>query len=112
MLEELIYPFIIRLRYCFQDDKNLYMVIDYAAGGDLRFTLQKYPQLDDVTCLIYFAELASAITYMHSMNIVHRDIKPENILVNEDGHLLVTDFNLSANISIRKPSSQSGTIEV
>ena len=48
---------------------------------------------------LYVAELALALNYLHSLGIVYRDLKPENILLAEDGHIKLTDFGLSKDIS-------------
>ena len=58
--------------FAFQDDANMFFVIDYAQGGDLRFHLDKLMQIEDLTLQYYAAELCSAITYMHSESVAHR----------------------------------------
>jgi serine/threonine kinase 32 len=87
------------------------MALDLAHGGDLRFNINKKVKFDDNTLRVYMAELGLAISYMHSQSTIHRDIKPENILVDRDGHLLLTDLNLATSLKKRKPTSQSGTLE-
>jgi serine/threonine kinase 32 len=66
------------LRYAFQDDENLFMVLDLMLGGDLRFHLDKAGTLPEDQVQFYAAEIGAALSYLHSKNIVHRDIKPEN----------------------------------
>ena len=72
MLQELSHPFIIALRYAFQYDENLFMVLDLALGGDLRYNMYKCPVFDDHTLVVYTAEISSAVAYMHSKLIIHR----------------------------------------
>ena len=72
LLQDLAHPLIINLKYAFQDDTNLYFVIDYAQGGDLRFYLDMHHRVDDDTLRVYAAELCCAIEYLHSNMIVHR----------------------------------------
>lgn len=67
-----MHPYVINLKYAFQDDENLFFVIDYAPGGDLRFHLDKNGRVDDASLVIYAAELSTAIEYLHDQNIVHR----------------------------------------
>ena len=110
LLGNLKHPFIIHLAYAFQDDANLYYVLQYASGGDLRYHLSNRPKhtIDAATVKVYAAELASALSYLHSKQIIHRDLKPENLLLDENGHLLLTDFNCAVSIHER-PSGKAGT---
>lgn len=59
---------------------------------------------------MYFAELVTAVAYMHGMGVIHRDLKPENILL-RDGHLVISDFGLAQNIVNGFPTSCAGTLE-
>jgi serine/threonine kinase 32 len=74
MLQAMSHPFIISLRYAFQDDENLFMVLDLALGGDLRYNMFKCSEFDDYTLTVWTAEMSSAIAYMHSQMIIHRYI--------------------------------------
>lgn len=62
-------------------------------------------------CSFYVAEILLALEYLHMLGVVYRDLKPENILVREDGHIMLTDFDLSLrcdpNLTLVKPSSPS-----
>lgn len=111
LLQSMSHPYIISLRYAFQDDENLFMVLDLALGGDLRLNMQRNPEFDEYTLLTYVAEISSAIHYIHDRMVIHRDLKPENLLLDESGHILLTDFNLASSVEKRKPSSKSGTLE-
>ena len=66
------------LKYAFQDDENLFMVLDLMLGGDLRFHLEKSGPFTEKRASFYIAEIASALNFLHSVNIVHRDLKPDN----------------------------------
>lgn len=72
LLQNLMHPLIVNLKFAFQDDMNLFFVIDYCQGGDLRFHLDAQGTIDDVTLRIYAAELASVLSYLHSFKVVHR----------------------------------------
>ncbi|KAI8901056.1 kinase-like domain-containing protein [Globomyces pollinis-pini] len=120
LLQQLASQFIVGLRYAFQDDDHLFMILELAKGGDLRFhmNMDKQP-LDDCTLQIYAAELGFALDYMHKQKIIHRfvfypnhyrDLKPENILLDQDGHILLTDFNIAVSVAEKLPTSESGTL--
>ncbi|KAI8901055.1 kinase-like domain-containing protein [Globomyces pollinis-pini] len=112
ILQSMQHPYIIGLRYAFQDDDYLFMVLELAKGGDLRFHLSgKRKSIDDFTIQLYTAEIASGLAYMHSYRIVHRDLKPENILLDKDGHIFITDFNIAVCLDERIPKSESGTLD-
>jgi len=109
ILEECEHPFIINLQFAFQDDNWMFMVLDLAKGGDLRFHLNRYGILPEQTVRMYAAEISSALFYLHSKQIVHRDLKPENLLLDEGGHVCITDFNVAVMLTEKVPSSRSGT---
>ncbi|KAJ3384386.1 hypothetical protein HDU80_000951 [Chytriomyces hyalinus] len=111
ILEDINHPFIVNLNYAFQDDANLYFVLDLKTGGDLRLHLNQRTVFTETAVRLWALELASAIQYLHTQNIVHRDIKPDNVLLDSEGHAHLTDFNIAVNIdksSILK--SHSGTL--
>eukprot|EP00485_Elphidium_margaritaceum_P016584 CAMPEP_0202730154 /NCGR_PEP_ID=MMETSP1385-20130828/186496_1 /ASSEMBLY_ACC=CAM_ASM_000861 /TAXON_ID=933848 /ORGANISM="Elphidium margaritaceum" /LENGTH=416 /DNA_ID=CAMNT_0049396427 /DNA_START=540 /DNA_END=1791 /DNA_ORIENTATION=- len=113
-------PFIVSLRYAFQSEAKLYMVLDFFNGGELFFHLKKfqseaklYMVLDffnggelffhlkkdgrfaESRARFYSAEICLALECLHLRGIIYRDLKPENILLDSDGHIKVTDFGLS-----------------
>ncbi|KAI8819651.1 kinase-like domain-containing protein [Fimicolochytrium jonesii] len=95
LLEEIDCSFVCNLRYAFQDDENLFMVIDLMLGGDLRFHLDRMGIMKESMVKFYAAEVACGLAYLHSKNIVHRDLKPDNVLLDEKGHAHLTDFNIA-----------------
>eukprot|EP01122_Echinamoeba_exundans_P007481 TRINITY_DN2320_c0_g2_i1.p1 TRINITY_DN2320_c0_g2~~TRINITY_DN2320_c0_g2_i1.p1 ORF type:complete len:1456 (-),score=210.98 TRINITY_DN2320_c0_g2_i1:2734-7101(-) len=88
-------PFVVKLFYAFQSQENLYLVMEYLIGGDLASLLRNLQYFDEDMSRKYAAEIVLALSYLHSVGIVHRDLKPDNILINDDGHLKLTDFGLS-----------------
>ncbi|XP_074861359.1 serine/threonine-protein kinase MRCK gamma isoform X2 [Carettochelys insculpta] len=81
------------LHYAFQDEKYLYLVMDYYVGGDLLTLLSKFEDRlpEDMACF-YLAEMVLAIHSIHQLQYVHRDIKPDNILIDANGHIRLADF--------------------
>ncbi|KAJ2705620.1 hypothetical protein FB645_002311 [Coemansia sp. IMI 203386] len=98
MLEEIDHPFIVNLRFSFQDEFSMYVVMDLMIGGDLRFHMMRRRFVEGVI-KFWIAELACAIDHLHrNHKIVHRDIKPDNILIDDQGHVALTDFNIATRI--------------
>ncbi|KAK1579784.1 kinase-like domain-containing protein [Colletotrichum navitas] len=110
MLEHVNHPFICNLRYSFQDIEYMYLVVDLMSGGDLRFHISRKTFTEDAV-RFWIAELGCALRYIHSQNIIHRDVKPDNVLLDADGHVHLTDFNVASDIIPGKVlSSKSGTL--
>uniref|UniRef100_A0A8C9X6H4 Serum/glucocorticoid regulated kinase family member 3 n=1 Tax=Sander lucioperca TaxID=283035 RepID=A0A8C9X6H4_SANLU len=94
LLKNVKHPFLVGLHYSFQTTDKLYFVLDFVNGGELFFHLQKERTFPEPRAKFYIAEMASALGYLHSLNIVYRDLKPENILLDHEGHIILTDFGL------------------
>ncbi|KAI0698292.1 kinase-like protein [Cerioporus squamosus] len=95
MLQAVQHPFIINLWGAFQDTSNLYMVMDFVPGGELFTLLRRSNRFPDPVAKFYAAEVALALNYLHSKDIIYRDLKPENILLNFDGHIKIADFGFA-----------------
>lgn len=87
-------PWIVELKCSFQDEKFLYLVMEYLAGGDLMTLLMKKDILTEAEAKFYIAELIVAVDSVHKMNYIHRDLKPDNILIDNHGHVKLSDFGL------------------
>ncbi|KAK3872996.1 hypothetical protein Pcinc_021957 [Petrolisthes cinctipes] len=84
---------ITNLHYAFQDDNNLYLVMDYYCGGDLLTLLSKFEdRLPEDMAQFYIAEMILAIDSIHLLRYVHRDIKPDNVLLDANEHIGLADF--------------------
>uniref|UniRef100_A0A8C5X109 Serine/threonine-protein kinase Sgk3 n=1 Tax=Malurus cyaneus samueli TaxID=2593467 RepID=A0A8C5X109_9PASS len=94
LLKNVKHPFLVGLHYSFQTTEKLYFVLDFVNGGELFFHLQRERSFPEHRARFYAAEIASALGYLHSINIVYRDLKPENILLDSLGHIVLTDFGL------------------
>lgn len=88
-------PFCVGLLYCLQTTNNVFLVMEYMIGGDLKSLLGVYGYFLEQQAVFYLAECVLALKYLHSRGIVHRDIKPDNMLISHTGHLKLTDFGLS-----------------
>ena len=92
------HPHIIKLINHFEDDQNVYLIMELGAKGQLFSLLKKFSHgIDQMRAAQYMREIISAVKYLHSMNppIIHRDIKPENILLDNDGRCKLADFGWS-----------------
>ena len=89
------HPFIVQLRFSFQNESKLYLVTDYYNGGSLYDHLRKSKFFTEDRAKFYGAELLSALDHLHQKGIVYRDLKLENILMDHVGHIALTDFGLS-----------------
>lgn len=95
ILQGVDHPFMVKLRYAFQNEAKLYFVMDFYNGGTLHFHLRRAMHFDEVRTRFYAAQLVLAISHLHTYNIVYRDLKPENILLDDKGFIALTDFGLS-----------------
>uniref|UniRef100_A0A8C9X3D6 Serine/threonine-protein kinase sgk-1 n=1 Tax=Sander lucioperca TaxID=283035 RepID=A0A8C9X3D6_SANLU len=94
LLKGLQHPFLVGLHFSFQTRNTLYFVLDYVNGGELFYHLQREGSFPEPRAAFYAAEMAMALGYLHSLDIVYRDLKPENILLDSEGHVMLTDFGL------------------
>lgn len=111
-LTELSSPFICNSHYAFQDDFFLYIVLDLALGGDLRFNLRHSvkTRFSEDRARFYTAQMILALDYMHSNGYLHRDVKPDNVLLLSTGYVKLTDMGVSKKLEdINDCRSASGT---
>jgi len=101
LLKMIQHPFVVNLIGHFQDERKLYMVLEYIHGGELFSHLRREGRFSDDHSRYYAAEIVLAFGYMHGMNIVYRDLKPENLLISTTGHMKITDFGFAKQIEDR-----------
>lgn len=90
------HPFIVNFYYAFQDHEKLYLILEYAQGGELFHHLAAERMFSEEVAAFYMAEMVLALDHLHrSVGVIYRDLKPENCLLDAEGHLLLTDFGLS-----------------
>ncbi|CDY13336.1 BnaC06g14210D [Brassica napus] len=102
ILKMLDHPFLPTLYAQFTSDNLSCLVMEYCPGGDLHVLRQKqlgrcFPE---PAARFYVAEILLALEYLHMLGVIYRDLKPENILVREDGHIMLTDFDLSLRCAV------------
>jgi serine/threonine protein kinase len=86
---------LVQLNCSFQDDEYLYLVMEFLPGGDMMTWLIQREVFTEEETKFYIAELVLAVHSIHELEYVHRDLKPDNILLDEKGHIKLSDFGLS-----------------
>lgn len=89
------HPFIVKLNYAFQTEDKLYLLMDYCPNGDLEMVLNRVYKFPEKVAKLYIAEMVLALEALHKACIIYRDLKPSNIVIDQNGHALLTDFGLS-----------------
>ena len=110
-LETVRHPYIVQLRYAFQTDGKLYLILEYCQGGELFMLMERQGNFLEPMAKFYLAQITLAVGHLHqlgnirvnfcknlndvdNLGIVYRDLKPENILLDRDGNIKITDFGL------------------
>ncbi|EOY11973.1 PREDICTED: serine/threonine-protein kinase D6PK [Theobroma cacao] len=113
ILQSLDHPFLPTLYTHFETDKFSCLVMEFCPGGDLHTLRQRQPgkHFTEQAVKFYVAEVLLALEYLHMLGIVYRDLKPENVLVREDGHIMLSDFDLSLRCAVSPTLVKSSTLE-
>ncbi|TIB00251.1 hypothetical protein E3P94_01827 [Wallemia ichthyophaga] len=88
-------PFVAKLFFTFQTKEHLFLVMEYLNGGDCASLIKQLGGLSEDWAKRYVAEAVVCLEHLHEQGIVHRDMKPDNLLIDQKGHLRLTDFGLS-----------------
>jgi calcium-dependent protein kinase len=113
ILRELNHPVIIKMYEYFEDNSNVYIVLEKCDGGELFDQISKKKCLSENLSAIICKQLFSAVAYLHDKKIVHRDIKPENILLEDKDDLInikIVDFGASTQFNKKKMTEIIGSI--
>ncbi|KAI9123506.1 hypothetical protein K1719_004806 [Acacia pycnantha] len=111
ILQSLDHPFLPSLYTHFETEKFSCLVMEFCPGGDLHTLRQKQPgkHFPEQAVKFYVAEVLLALEYLHMLGIVYRDLKPENVLVRDDGHIMLSDFDLSLRCAV-SPTLVKGSV--
>ena len=112
-LSLLHHPFLVNMICSFQDNDNLYLVMELLLGGDLRYHINKktvYNRKKDENQLKFIAGCTLVgLNYIHENKIIHKDIKPENLVYDSNGYIHITDFGISKFYHPENGKENSGT---
>ena len=114
LMIELTNPFIVNIKFAFQDETKLYIVSEFLQGGDMFYHMHHSTiNFTESTVKFYIIELILAIEFLHENNVIYRDLKPENILMNSEGHIKISDFGLSKKLENQKDKAYTlcGTLQ-
>ena len=95
-------PFIVNIKFAFQDNLKLYIITEFMQGGEMFFHLHKEKRFSNDKTRFYVIEMVLAIEFLHKNKMLYRDLKPENIMVDASGHIKLTDFGLSKMVKKHK----------
>lgn len=114
ILQSLDHPFLPSLYTHFETDKFSCLVMEFCPGGDLHTLRQRQPgkHFSEQAVKFYVAEVLLALEYLHMLGIIYRDLKPENVLVREDGHIMLSDFDLSLRCAVSPTLVKSSTFDL
>ncbi|XP_068666319.1 serine/threonine-protein kinase OXI1-like [Aristolochia californica] len=109
VLDTFDHPLLPNLRGTVVTDKIVGFALQLCSGGDLNSLRKKQTEkmFSVEITRFYAAELVLALEYLHGLGIVYRDLKPENILIQDNGHIMLVDFDLSARISPKSTPNSS-----
>ncbi|KAJ9464937.1 Serine/threonine-protein kinase Aurora-3 [Diplonema papillatum] len=105
ILRELRHPNINRMLTYFWEGDHIFIVLEYASGGDTYRRLMRHKRFSVETTARLIAQVAEALRYAHSAGVVHRDIKPENILLDHEGNAKLADFGWGVRDEAGEPRS-------
>ncbi|CAG8599073.1 11848_t:CDS:2, partial [Ambispora gerdemannii] len=105
------HPNILRLFGYFYDDKRVYLILEYAAKGELYKKLRSCNRFTEKRASRYVNQMANALAYLHKKHVIHRDIKPENLLLGMNGELKIADFGWSVHAPNARRKTLCGTLD-
>ena len=97
--------------FFFFSQTRVYLILEYAARGELYKELQKSKRFSERRSATYIASLARALMYCHQKHVIHRDIKPENLLIGIKGELKIADFGWSVHAPNSRRQTLCGTLD-
>jgi 5'-AMP-activated protein kinase catalytic alpha subunit len=95
ILKLIRHPNIIQLFEIIETSKQLYLIMEYASGGELFEYIVNHQKVNERDSCKFLQQILSGVDYLHKLNIVHRDLKPENLLLDHKKRIKIVDFGLS-----------------
>lgn len=95
ILKQIRHPHIIQLYEIIETPRQLYLIMEYASGGELFDFIVARNRVPDVEACRLFLQIISGVEYLHTLRIAHRDLKPENLLLDRSHSIKIVDFGLS-----------------
>jgi len=96
------HPNILRMYGYFYDERRVFLILEYAAKGEVFSELTRSGRFNEQKAARYICPLSNALNYIHSKNVIHRDIKPENLLLSYDGTIKLGDFGWAIHVTDKK----------
>ncbi|CAD8111652.1 unnamed protein product [Paramecium primaurelia] len=95
LLQNLNHSFIVNAVAAFQDKQNIYLILDYLQGGDLRYHLGRNRRFNEEQTKFFICCVIVGLEYLHQHRIIHRDLKPENLVLDSKGYVRITDLGVA-----------------
>ncbi|GAU35446.1 hypothetical protein TSUD_364020, partial [Trifolium subterraneum] len=108
------HPFLPTLYSHFENEKYYCLVMEFCSCGSLHNLRMKQPNkhFTENAARFYCSEILLALEYLHMLGIVYRDLKPENVLVRDEGHIMLSDFDLSLRCSVNPTLVKSSSAHI
>lgn len=98
ILESMSHPFIVHLYKTYRTDEEFFIVMEFLEGGELMHILKKAGRCTLAMTKFYTGEVLLALEYLHRKSFVFRDLKPENVVIDREGHAMLTDFGMAKHL--------------
>jgi polo-like kinase 1 len=94
----LLHPHIVRFHHFFEDDKNVYILLELCANQSLAELIRKRHHLSEFECRYFSLQIISALKYMQKNRVLHRDLKLSNLFLDDKMRVKIGDFGLATRL--------------